>query len=111
MRESLVRWRRRAKEDRPRVLRPSRGGLGDELGELRSGRGQADLQSLDFTEPPTIGGFRDALGEVVPDRDEPFMLGRIDAQQTATDAPLTELTVGYRLVGGRLRGGVASLSA
>lgn len=26
-------------------------------------------------------------------------------------APLTELTVGYRLVGGRLRGGVASLSA
>ncbi len=86
MRESLVRWRRRAKENRPRVLRPSRGGLGDELGELRSGRSQADLQSLDFTEPPTIGGFRDALGEVVPDRDEPFMLGRIDAQQTATDA-------------------------
>jgi len=44
-------------------------------------------------------GFGDAGGQVVADRFETLLLGRVDPQEGAPDVPLTELTgarVGYR---------------
>jgi hypothetical protein len=46
------------------------GGQASELGELRVGGGQADLQPLDLAQPPVALGFSDAVTQVAADLDE-----------------------------------------
>ncbi|MFG2631596.1 hypothetical protein [Streptomyces sp. NPDC048473] len=48
-----------------------------ELGELLLCAGEADLESLDLTEPAFLFRFRDAVDEVVPDLDQASSLARI----------------------------------
>ncbi len=72
---------------------------------------QAVLQAGDLAEPLHLAGLFEPFAGVGLDLDQSWQLGGVGAEHGAADAPLTELTVGYRLVGGRLRGGVASLSA
>jgi hypothetical protein len=62
------------------------------LGEFVAGGGEADLESLGFSGPPFALGFGDAGQEVVADFFEAVVLGGVDAQERAADAPLTELT-------------------
>ena len=46
-------------------------GEGVELGEFVAGGGQADVESVDFTEPALVMGFGDAVDEVVMNLDQP----------------------------------------
>jgi hypothetical protein len=62
------------------------------LGELLPGGGEADVQALGVAGPALAAGFCDAGGQVVRDLGEAPALGRVGAQQRASDAPLTELT-------------------
>jgi hypothetical protein len=68
-------------------------------------------QLVDVTEPGVGLGLVDTGVQIVLNISKPPNMRGIDLEELAADAPLTELTVGCRLVGGRLRGGVASLSA
>jgi hypothetical protein len=53
--------------------------------------GKADLQSLDFSEPSVLSGFRDAVGEVADDLDPTRPLAGVEAQDRASDAGFSEL--------------------
>jgi len=57
-----------------------------ELGQFRFGCGEADFQSLDFTEPAFTFGFVDAGLQVLQDLQQAIALGGVRAQQRATDA-------------------------
>lgn len=46
-------------------------GEGVELGEFVAGCGEADVESVEFTEPAFMVGFGDAVEEVVMDLDQP----------------------------------------
>jgi hypothetical protein len=72
---------------------------------------QAFLESGHFAEPLHLVGFFESFLGVGLDLEEPRHLGGIHAEHRTAEAPLTELAAAYRLVGGRLRGGAASLSA
>ena len=62
------------------------------LGEFVVGGGEADLESLGFAGPAFALGFGDAGQEVVADFFEAAALCGVDAQEGASDAPLTDLT-------------------
>jgi hypothetical protein len=55
------------------------GGQCVELGELGGGRGEADLESFDFTEPALLAGFGDAVVQVVADAGQAGPLGGVGA--------------------------------
>ena len=67
------------------------GGGGVGLGELAGGCGEADLESFGFSGPVFAFGFGDAGVEVVADLFQAVALGGVDAEEGASDAPLTEL--------------------
>src|SRR5680860_1149973 len=56
------------------------------LGELASGRGDADLQAFGLAVPALSGGFVDAGAEVGFDLDQAGSLGGVGAQQRTADA-------------------------
>jgi hypothetical protein len=47
------------------------------LGEFVAGGGQADVESVDFTEPALVVCFGDAVDEVVTDLDQSGPLGGV----------------------------------
>jgi len=55
----------------------------DTRGMLRRVVGQAELQSVDFSEPGFPSGFVDAGSEVVPDVDQSVLLGWAGSRQSA----------------------------
>ena len=57
-----------------------------EPGQFRFGGGEADFQSLDFTEPAFMFGFVDSGLQVLQDLQQAMTLGGLWAQQRATDA-------------------------
>ncbi|MFJ9434861.1 hypothetical protein ACIRQY_35205 [Streptomyces sp. NPDC101490] len=59
--------------------------------QLGGGSVEADLEPFDLAEPAIAAGFADAFAEVVDDLDEPFSLARVDLQDGAADAGLSEL--------------------
>jgi hypothetical protein len=82
------------------------GAAGDErvdLGELGVSGGEADLESFGFAGPAFAFGLGDAGGEVVADRGQPGPLVRVDPQERAADAPLTELTTMFQQFTARFR--------
>jgi hypothetical protein len=52
-------------------------GEGVELAEFVAGGGEADGESVDFTEPAFVVGFVDAGEEVVAELDQSAALGRV----------------------------------
>ena len=63
------------------------------LGEFVPGAGQADLQSFGLAEPAGRFGLGDAGGQVAADLSEAGPLGGVGAQQRASQAGFSELTV------------------
>ncbi|GAA2451474.1 hypothetical protein GCM10010191_81960 [Actinomadura vinacea] len=68
------------------------GGCAVEVGELGGRGGEADLEAFDLTEPAIGLRFGDAVAEVADDLDEAGLLVRVELEDGAADAPLTELT-------------------
>lgn len=64
--------------------------------ELLLCSGEADLESLDFTQPAFAFGFGNAGDEVVADVDEPCPLGRIRSEERSSDTSFSELAIATR---------------
>lgn len=81
-----------------------------ELVELLLRCGEAGGEPFDFGEPALALGFGDPVGEVVPDlyQPRPFCWG--DEEDRASDAPLTERTVGIGQFRGRMLPAVATVT-
>jgi hypothetical protein len=72
------------------------GGGDFELGELVAGGSEADFESFGLTCPAFAFGFADPGDQVVADAGQPGLLGWVNPQQGAPDAPLTELNTMFQ---------------
>jgi len=67
-----------------------------QLGELLPRRVEADLEAFGFAGPAFAFGFADPGGQVVADAFQACALSWVNAEEGASDAPLTELTTMFQ---------------